>query len=459
MSPSALNAMYDIYKSSLRITTTGGYNFSTLCIRYGEHCFVRNILEIWRYQETPIRHLSESDILSSVNQVTISELDVSNMLGDKRNGTNGIISAKAAKMTWVLKGDSTIMSESKEWEQHMIYLAKRGHSNLSQVYIYASRTVADEGGGAMQSSIYQLSGGYCLIPTKRQINGVGVDNIFVINETLSSFTEEEKQKLPLPAVVSKILKHAGVSITVTSFTDILAFGTGATTIIPALRSFCVFAVLAIMALLHFLNFNIGYLITELYRNLERVKSTLSEMGVAVFNGGFSTFLAFIVVAFSKSYVFTTFFKVFFLIVLFGLFHGLVYLPILLSLFGPKPYQSAYTTDVIVTYEKGDPVLEKSQTETTCYVIKPNIMTRKIFYLLISYILTEIIIKYVIVFMNLCAVPLVFQKRVMCCTNINIILNLVSKKITFCNIELSFGLLTDRYKKLQNIYKKKIRPKL
>lgn len=57
-------------------------------------------------------------------------------------------------------------------------------------------------------------------------------------------------------------------------------------------------------------------------------------------------------------------QVFFLIVLFGLFHGLVYLPILLSLFGPKPYQSAYTADVIVTYEKDDPALEKSQTETT-----------------------------------------------------------------------------------------------
>ena len=33
------------------------------------------------------------------------------------------------------------------------------------------------------------------------------------------------------------------------------------------------------------------------------------MGPAVFNGGFSTFLAFILVAFSDSYVFTTFFKV------------------------------------------------------------------------------------------------------------------------------------------------------
>jgi len=33
------------------------------------------------------------------------------------------------------------------------------------------------------------------------------------------------------------------------------------------------------------------------------------MGSAVFNGGFSTFLAFILVAFSDSYVFLTFFKV------------------------------------------------------------------------------------------------------------------------------------------------------
>ena len=33
------------------------------------------------------------------------------------------------------------------------------------------------------------------------------------------------------------------------------------------------------------------------------------MGPAVFNGGLSTFLAFILVAFSDSYVFQTFFKV------------------------------------------------------------------------------------------------------------------------------------------------------
>jgi hypothetical protein len=42
---------------------------------------------------------------------------------------------------------------------------------------------------------------------------------------------------------------------------------------------------------------------------ERARQVLAEMGPAVFNGGLSTFLAFILVAFSDSYVFITFFKV------------------------------------------------------------------------------------------------------------------------------------------------------
>lgn len=42
---------------------------------------------------------------------------------------------------------------------------------------------------------------------------------------------------------------------------------------------------------------------------ERVVRTMYEMGTAVFYGGFSTFLAFILLAASKSYIFKTFFKV------------------------------------------------------------------------------------------------------------------------------------------------------
>ena len=54
------------------------------------------------------------------------------------------------------------------------------------------------------------------------------------------------------------------------------------------------------------------------------------------NGGLSTFIAFVLLANSKSPVFITFFRVFLLVVVFGLFHGLALLPVILSWIGPPP---------------------------------------------------------------------------------------------------------------------------
>ena len=48
-------------------------------------------------------------------------------------------------------------------------------------------------------------------------------------------------------------------------------------------------------------------------------ATLENIGPAVLNGGVSTMLAFVLLANSQSYVFITFFKVFFMVVAFGLF--------------------------------------------------------------------------------------------------------------------------------------------
>lgn len=42
------------------------------------------------------------------------------------------------------------------------------------------------------------------------------------------------------------LSHAGVSITITSFTDFVAFLIGSTTALPALSSFCVYAAVGIL---------------------------------------------------------------------------------------------------------------------------------------------------------------------------------------------------------------------
>ena len=70
---------------------------------------------------------------------------------------------------------------------------------------------------------------------------------------------------------------------------------------------------------------------------ERSIKALAAIGPAVFSGGFSTFLAFVLLSRSNSYGFALFFRVFITVVIFGLFHGLAYLPVILSWIGPDPY--------------------------------------------------------------------------------------------------------------------------
>jgi len=68
---------------------------------------------------------------------------------------------------------------------------------------------------------------------------------------------------------------------------------------------------------------------------EKAQEAINTIGPAVFNGGFTTFLALVLLGASSSHVFISFFKVFSLTVIFGLFHGLVLFPILLSTIGPE----------------------------------------------------------------------------------------------------------------------------
>lgn len=60
--------------------------------------------------------------------------------------------------------------------------------------------------------------------------GLGIDDMFVIMACWEELTKEQK-KLPVSERIGLMLKHAGVSITVTSVTDILAFIIGASTVI------------------------------------------------------------------------------------------------------------------------------------------------------------------------------------------------------------------------------------
>merc|ERR1719412_2296016 len=68
-------------------------------------------------------------------------------------------------------------------------------------------------------------------------------------------------------------------------------------------------------------------------SIERAQTSLTTIGPAIINGGITTLLAVLLLYFSESHAFLTFFKVFFLTVTFGLFHGIVLLPVVLSWVG------------------------------------------------------------------------------------------------------------------------------
>ena len=77
------------------------------------------------------------------------------------------------------------------------------------------------------------------------------------------------------------------------------------------------------------------------------------------NGALSTFLAVAVLLFSKSYVFQTLAIQFALTVGLGVLHGLILLPVLLSLFGPKPFASAETIEDVTEVVPAETTKEPS----------------------------------------------------------------------------------------------------
>jgi len=87
---------------------------------------------------------------------------------------------------------------------------------------------------------------------------------------------------------------------------------------------------------------------------ERALAALTRIGPSVFQAIFSTLLAVLVIGFSKSFIFQVFFKVLFLVTTIAGAHGIILLPVLLSVIG------------------GDNLEDMSKKEK--YVEDPNVIT-------------------------------------------------------------------------------------
>ncbi|KAK3099620.1 hypothetical protein FSP39_007097 [Pinctada imbricata] len=67
-----------------------------------------------------------------------------------------------------------------------------------------------------------------------------------------------------------------------------------------------------------------------------VNVAFQKAGGPIFNGAVSSIVGIIMLVFSKSFVFRSFFKVMLLVIIFGFVHALLFLPVALLLIGPKP---------------------------------------------------------------------------------------------------------------------------
>lgn len=93
-----------------------------------------------------------------------------------------------------------------------------------------------------------------------------------------------------------------------------------------------------------------YYETESTVRKEKVKDTLKTMGASVLIGAVSTFFGVVPLAFSKSAIFSTIFVSFLGLVTLGAGHGLILLPALLNLFGPRVCTKEGTKKMNTTIE-------------------------------------------------------------------------------------------------------------
>ena len=99
--------------------------------------------------------------------------------------------------------------------------------------------------------------------------GIGVDDMFVVCNSIDqvSFSLSPRERL------KKALRHSGPSITITSFTNSLAFLAGSNSALEAVRSFCTHA--SIMILLLYISV-LTILTAILYWDVKRIQKRKGE---------------------------------------------------------------------------------------------------------------------------------------------------------------------------------------
>ena len=131
---------------------------------------------------------------------------------------------------------TAVMLNPSSWSDVRLFLTSIGLFSVILGVIIANGLVCGFG--------YDYMPHFAMLPFL--MVGLGIDDMFVIMQVYRNLAGSKD--LSLEDKIGMTLKHAGVAISVTSLTDVCAFGVGAITVFPALQAFCVACSLGIAAI-------------------------------------------------------------------------------------------------------------------------------------------------------------------------------------------------------------------
>ncbi|WAR31827.1 PTC1-like protein [Mya arenaria] len=257
--------LYDFHTKIEGLQVHGNYTFETMCVRILGQCFVDSLLALWFNHLEPLEKLTDEKIIYEINTV---------------------------------EKNTELRPIAKELEYAAIDLALGGHPAFSLISVFTMDSYAEEFFGGVYGDIILivygfpvvlvyiimalgkpnltehgvfltlaaivgviLSAGACfgiglacgfLFGAPHQaliflLLAVGVDDAFVIITTWTRINKAHMRR-PIEERVAITMQHAGVSVTVTSFSDLVAFACGISTQMPVLKSFCIYCSFGILFL-------------------------------------------------------------------------------------------------------------------------------------------------------------------------------------------------------------------
>ncbi|XP_052790875.1 patched domain-containing protein 3-like isoform X1 [Mya arenaria] len=304
LSKESILALYDFHTKIEGLQVHGNYTFETMCVRILGQCFVDSLLALWFNHLEPLEKLTDEKIIYEINTVEknptyFMDFNATRMLGlIERNSSGHIMKAGVMHADWFIQSSTELRPIAKELEYAAIDLALGGHPAFSLISVFTMDSYAEEFFGGVYGDIILivygfpvvlvyiimalgkpnltehgvfltlaaivgviLSAGACfgiglacgfLFGAPHQaliflLLAVGVDDAFVIITTWTRINKAHMRR-PIEERVAITMQHAGVSVTVTSFSDLVAFACGISTQMPVLKSFCIYCSFGILFL-------------------------------------------------------------------------------------------------------------------------------------------------------------------------------------------------------------------